>query len=352
MPPEKTRIIDWACAADVPPQVEPLRRGELAVTISPRAHVRPVLPAEADHALELLFADDMGGTQSTRERVKSFQKNASQKGYDLQHQLVGVYDDEPVCSSLFVPHAGRTAFVITASKPGAWKDSCSDPDSDAEIERLTAGTLSRCCWWAIETGSNLLQIVTDPLDVRRRDLCVECGFQELTDLLYMARSVTAPVANVETPSGMEWVNYDIGRHELFKKTIAQTYRDSLDCPELESLRDIDDIVDGHRAAGPFDGQLWWVLLRCGKPIGVVLLARLGTSETMELTYMGLVPDARGLGLGELLLRQAIALTAQHKMLALALAVDCRNKPAYHLYRRLGFSVMLRKKALIYSSKWR
>ena len=52
-------------------------------------------------------------------------------------------------------------------------------------------------------------------------------------------------------------------HALFAETILQTYRDSLDCPGLNGVRQIEDIIAGHKASGEFDPALWFLL--CEQP---------------------------------------------------------------------------------------
>jgi GNAT superfamily N-acetyltransferase len=70
------------------------------------------------------------------------------------------------------------------------------------------------------------------------------------------------------------------------------------------------------------------------------------SEAMELVYLGLTPHARGRGLGDLLVRQALAATAASCVSKLSLAVDSANRPALALYHRHGFQQVGHKLAMM------
>ena len=141
--------------------------------------------------------------------------------------------------------------------------------------------------------------------------------------------------------------YSPATHGLFATTIMETYRDSLDCPGLNGLRDIEDVITGHKSSGEFDPNLWFLLCEHGHngnadggdpgptPVGVLLLSRVSRMETVELVYLGLVPAARGRGLGELLLKHALALVPAAGRSRLTLAVDAINAPAMRLYYRHG-----------------
>jgi len=72
---------------------------------------------------------------------------------------------------------------------------------------------------------------------------------------------------------------------------------------------------------------------------------------MELTYMGLCPEARGEKLGKYLIHEAIACARRSGSRCLTLAVDCRNQPAYRLYRAVGFKNFLTRTVLYRSAHW-
>src|SRR5690606_2604680 len=127
------------------------------------------------------------------------------------------------------------------------------------------------------------------------------------------------------------VTYSPDTHADFAATVQASYEQSLDCPALNGLRDIEDVLAGHRATGDFDPNLWTLLLEHDRPIGVSLLARLPYADSCELVYFGLVPAARGRGLGHLAMQHTLATLARTDLSRLTLAVDANNLPAYRLY---------------------
>ncbi|GAP66208.1 acetyltransferase, GNAT family [Mizugakiibacter sediminis] len=76
-----------------------------------------------------------------------------------------------------------------------------------------------------------------------------------------------------------------------------------------------------------------VALRDGAPCALCLLARRG--DTMRIAAMGVVPAARGAGLGRLLLDEAIAVAREQRAARLLLEVLGSNAVARRLYERAG-----------------
>lgn len=64
----------------------------------------------------------------------------------------------------------------------------------------------------------------------------------------------------------------------------------------------------------------------------------------ELVYLGVVPEARGRGIGRALLAQAIRDTAEMGLPQMGLAVDVANQPAVRLYEEAGFKEIRRRQA--------
>jgi hypothetical protein len=133
---------------------------------------------------------------------------------------------------------------------------------------------------------------------------------------------------------------------LFERAILQTYRQSLDCPGLNGLRDITDVIDGHRATGEFNPHFWHLLHRGEESLGVLLLSPMPQTDAVELVYLGLCPDARGQGLGDIMMKQANAMVLIAHRRRLTLAVDSINQPALKLYYRHGMHQIMKKIAMI------
>lgn len=128
-----------------------------------------------------------------------------------------------------------------------------------------------------------------------------------------------------------------------------TYDGSRDCPELSGDRTADELLDGF--AGPLAGRPGWRLLAWhdGEPVGVVLFDAGTEPGVVEVSYLGLVPRARGRGWGDALARYAVRFAARDGATALALSVDARNDPARGLYARHGFRPTGRR--AVYLARW-
>ncbi|MBN2130518.1 MAG: GNAT family N-acetyltransferase [Sedimentisphaerales bacterium] len=293
--------------------------------------IRPAHREEIESALKLLLAPP-GKRAADRDAIDAFRRWAREEACSLDSLNVAVDAGRIVHVALFILQAGGSAF--------AWISPPAAPD----VLHLAQRNIQHCCQWAAQQGASLLQVLLEPGDETRSSLCESTGFARLTELIYLGRSITAADATADEPADARcrFVAYSPERHDLFRDTIARTYQDSRDCPELSALRSSDDAIDSHKAVGVFEPQWWHLLEHEGHPVGVVLLNGMRNGQAMELTYMGLCPDGRGRGLGRVLLQKALDTTFAARRHALTLAVDCRNAAALHLYGAFGFTPLLRR----------
>jgi mycothiol synthase len=180
------------------------------------------------------------------------------------------------------------------------------------------------------------------------------GYRHLTDLdfLVAAPNRTPSQLNTYQPNTAE-LDYEIvtrTTRSRLKQIIQQTYRQTLDCPELDQLRDIDDVLEGYQRTGTHRPD-WWLIATCGgEDLGCLLMADHPNVDQCELVYMGLVPEKRGHGWGLQIARKAQQLAAEAGRPRLTLAVDQTNWPALALYEAAGFekwtarSILIRKGA--------
>ena len=193
-----------------------------------------------------------------------------------------------------------------------------------------------------------------------RDL-IRGGMPRVTELLYMERDTATPLLSAEAPPGavvnpdpgrtvdlppgldFEWRPFEPAIEEEFRTALLATYAGSLDMPELEGVRGLDDILEGHRAAGLFVPERWQMGRIPGESdaAAVLLMAEMSGCAAWEVIYLGLTPPARGRGLGRAVLRHALDLARAYTP-RLELAVDLRNAPAVRLYRTAGFTLRDRR----------
>jgi GNAT superfamily N-acetyltransferase len=306
--------------------------------------VRPVHQCEMKQALMVLLSDSVSDITELNKKVKSFQDLSSRENYDLSRQMVLCHQGKLLYSCLFVKNEGGTAFIFSASP-------ADEKQKGIDFLPYSIQALDRLCQWAFEEGCVLLQLLVEISDKARQNLSERSGFHRLTDLVYLFLLSDVDIPEVLIPQGLHWISYNPDYHDLFKKIILQTYHDSHDCPELEHLRDIEDVLRGHKAGGAFDPRWWKLLMVNNEPAGVLLMIPLRSRDIMELTYMGLRPEYRKQGLGKHLLIEAIRSNRLCGTKCLTLAVDSRNENASQLYRSFGFQDMLRRTVYYRYAGW-
>lgn len=245
---------------------------------------------------------------------------------------------------LWVPSPGRTAMLFGPA--------LSDFPQAAQATQLAVAAALED---ARRTGVVFVQAMMEPADAAGKTVFAAAGLTQLATLTYMERRppVTPPAFTL--PSDLAIVPYEAATHALFRDAVTSSYERTLDCPALSGMRDIEDVLEGHKAVGPFDPQLWGVLVRGGgavgggtggKPWGCLLLAEVPARRALELVYLGLVPEARGLGLGRLLMQRVLAIASRRHFEVATLAVDAANVPAVRLYRRCGYASVAQRVAMV------
>jgi mycothiol synthase len=194
-----------------------------------------------------------------------------------------------------------------------------------------------------ERGFALAQAVLDETTEprTRRDL-ERGGMPWITDLLYLERNLKAELPP-PAPLAFTWQSYTNELDSEFRTVLKASYTASLDMPELENARTLDEIMMGHRAAGSFSPDRWQLGRLPGEPdsAAVLLMTSIPERNLWEVIYLGLTPQARGRGLGRDVIRHAVEL-ARGNAASLLLTVDARNLPAVQLYTSCGFQIRDRR----------
>ena len=106
------------------------------------------------------------------------------------------------------------------------------------------------------------------------------GLLRVTELLYLERETTTPLdfansspaqpetiepqAGVEgyltgrtrAATGFNWRSFNETIETEFRRILQATYNGSLDMPELEGARSLDDIIESHKSANRFVSDRW------------------------------------------------------------------------------------------------
>lgn len=163
------------------------------------------------------------------------------------------------------------------------------------------------------------------------------GFPWIAHLVYLFADLShagGPIPQLaQSPQFVPYAGNDEPR---LSALIERTYVGTLDCPQLDGVRLMSDVVEGYRAQGKHRPDQWYFIVNDGQDVGVLVLAEHPSVGNWELVYMGVAPEARGRRLGEAIARFAVEAAARGGAEGLVLAVDAANEPARATYARLGF----------------
>jgi len=293
--------------------------------------VQPRNHAEFKEALGLLIARPGLAPADVNGQIDSLLRYADTRDLSLEHCLMAERDGRIIAACLCVDSPGRTSSVFIPS-------AVPDPAvAEAVIVLLDEATAR-----ARRRNVQILQSLVPPESTGEAEAYARARFELLAQLIYLESDLTRPVFPCEPTPPVIWETYRPETHALFARVVEGTYEGSLDCGNLNDVRDIEDILASHRATGAFDPRFWLVGLANDQPVGAILLARVPERALYEVVYMGLLPGWRGRGYGAALLRRGVQIAREQAMPALSLAVDVRNTPARSLYQRFGFVEVSRR----------
>ena len=201
--------------------------------------------------------------------------------------------------------------------------------------QIAAGLLLRLSAELQTAGVQLAQSLLAPEDAASAAALRAGGYEHAADLLYMsAEADSFPEHALTLPFMLAPLSGSDESRLL--RIVEATYAGTLDCPQIDGLRAIVDVLAGYRAVGESHDRLWSVARADGNDVGCLLLADHAGTRQYEVVYVGLIPEVRGRGWGLELTRQAQWLARQAGRERLVLAVDAANEPAIRSYATAGF----------------
>ncbi len=211
-----------------------------------------------------------------------------------------------------------------------------------EPSRTAAMLLQDVCARLDRAGCQLAQVLLEKGDAAGDEGLVEqAGFRRLAELFYLV-CLKADFPREQPAGPISFESYSPSKHTRFSQAVEATYRQTMDCPALDGVREIDDVLAGYRATGRFDPAHWLIARHDEEDVGCLILADHPDHGNVELVYMGLVPAARGRAWGAHLVRHAQWLASQAGRSRLVLAVDTNNAPAIRIYTEAGFEAWQRR----------
>ncbi|MGB0767549.1 MAG: GNAT family N-acetyltransferase [Phycisphaeraceae bacterium] len=304
-------------------------------------YLGPVPEERRRSALALLL---IGRPREHDASVDHFERFAREQGLNLTtlwQASAGGPNGRMLGTVLLVPNHGNTAMLFVGQATG-WSD------TSAVVALIRA-----VCDGPGREGVSVVQSLVDPGQVVEGEVLERAGLTRLAKLIYMQRVIEPGEHRVPRPLELAGcdrprvAHYSEHTHADFARAIEASYVDTLDCPGLVGMREIDHIIAGHQGTGRFDPRNWLAYFdQNDQPIAVLLIAPVSQGSGHELVYLGVAKPYRGKGIGGRLMRYAISEAARQGGTRLYLAVDDRNDPAVRLYRGLGFRASTRKIAYV------
>jgi ribosomal protein S18 acetylase RimI-like enzyme len=241
-----------------------------------------------------------------------------------------------VGAQMCVAVPGAMAFV--------WLPQCREGPGQVEREdQLVRHTAA----WLRERGVKLAQALFACDAVPDTTALERHGFDHLTRLWYLRHKLGGAID--QAPSRLDIRSADTDT-ELFVATLLRTYEGTLDCPEINGVRTVAEILEGHRSQGQHDPALWWLASLYDQPAGVGIVARMPDTGEWDVAYIGVVPELRQRGIGRELMLRILHACRVEKVAGVTVSVDGRNMPACQLYRQLGFEPVDRRE--VFLAIWR
>lgn len=238
------------------------------------------------------------------------------------------------------------AAAVIVKAPGKTGMLFHTPATGDGVDRESLAKLVRCiCRSAIEEGLSMVQTILNPDARGDVEVLERGGMIKLGSFVHLKLDL-AKNRPFERDSSLQWRDYDHFTEEELIDVISQTYAGSLDCPGLVGVREIPDVLEGHKAAGVFCPEAWWIVERGGTTAGCILVNDSAVSPSAETVYMGTVPRHRRCGVARALLSRAADQARERGREAIALAVDADNRYATSLYTSQGYREIDRKLAYI------
>jgi mycothiol synthase len=307
------------------------------------ASIRPASPETAEEVVGLAFSGL--SAQSAAENREMFLGGRAPS--EIARGAGGDASDAQPAEGLWEARRGERLVGAVAAQLQAGRVGVVWPPRAVPREPLATAQqlLAVACDGLARRGAGLAHVILQRVSRADGLLLRDAAFDPMAALLYLL----CPESEMPTdfPSGLlEFEPFDRARRDRLAQLVEATYADTLDCPVLNGLRSMEDILAGYEATGVFDPRRWLIVRHQERDVGCLLLADHPQHDNWELVYMGLIPSVRGNGWGQAVVRHAQWLTRQAGRQRLVLAVDAANHPAVAMYTSVGFRVFGRRRVYL------
>ncbi len=309
-----------------------------------------IVPATGDQlqpALELLFSE--WPVDARAQRITEIRQEIADEEFDPEQLLLAEFDRRVVGVQLTILRDDDVGMVWPPVLDAPLLKRMSGPAAEFVEDELLAEAARQLDAEDAWIGQALLE----PNQLREHAAMQRNGFARLTELRFFERLLTesSSWARREQPVPLSYEPYRRSRNRLaFVNVLEATYRRSLDCPEFNGVRDGEQSLKNHEAAGSFGPDMWRLYRHTGVDVGILLMAERPDQQAWEVLYLGVVEPARGRGIGRTMLLDALNAARDANVERLLIVADARNTPAVSLYESLGFQPVATRVAFVRLAK--
>ncbi len=309
-----------------------------------------IVPATGERlppALELLLSE-WPATARTQ-RIVEIHQEIEDEEFDPQDLLLAEIDDQLVGVQLTILRDDDVGMVWPPVVDRPLLKRMSGPTGEVIEDELLAEAARQLDAEGAWIGQALLELNPS----REHAAMQRNGFSRMTELRFFERPLigSSSWAKRAKASPLSYQPYRRSRNRVaFVNVLESTYRGSLDCPELNGVRDGQQSLKNHEAAGSIQPDMWRMYRRAGVDVGILLMTERPDQQAWEVLYLGVLESARGCGIGRAMLLDALDAARDAKVERLLIVADVRNVPAVSLYESLGFQPVATRVAFVRLAK--
>ncbi len=305
-----------------------------------------IVPATGEQlqpAFELLYSEWPADARA--QRIAEIRQEIADEEFDPEQLLVAELNRRVVGVQLTILRDDDVGMVWPPVVDAPLLKRLSGPAAEVIEDEL----LAEAAWQLDAEGAWIGQALLELNQSREHAAMQRNGFSRMTELRFFERPLTGSSSWVKraTPSSLSFEPYRRSRNRLaFANVLEATYRGSLDCPEFNGVRDREQSLKNHEAAGSFTPDMWRLYRRDGVDVGILLMAERPDQQAWEVSYLGVIESARGCGIGRAMLLDALDAARAANIERLLIVADVRNAPAVSLYESLGFQPVATRVAFV------
>ena len=255
-------------------------------------------------------------TEQTRHEVFHFERNG---------KMIGG------CFSMLRPDG-----TVIAIQPTVLS---SEPESSL---RLVYETLFE---YAVESQARLVMLLVDYQQSADETQLDAFGFQKVSELLNLnaERAVFPKECQAKR---LRFVPYKNEQWPEMVALVEETYKNTLDFPLLTGIIPAEQVLRGYQESHIFEPALWFFIEYNSQIIGALLLTQIENTKHLELTYVGLVQQFRGLGFAREIVHFSQFIARKRDCSHLLVSVDAGNTPALNAYLHSDFHLHDKKEIFV------